>query len=314
MLQNAAIVPVLTGVTTMLNRDIYQEVTNKILAQLEKGTLPWVKPWAATPGNNVPCNAVSNRPYSGTNVILLWLSNASCFPTPRFLTFKQAKEAGGTVNAGEHGFKVVFMKQLVVKDKNAAESDATKIVPMLREYTVFNVAQCSGLPDRIVKGPTVAKVRNPDYRDETADEFIAATKAEILYGHGQAFYAPSKDVICMPAFETFMGADQFYNTIFHELTHWTAHKDRCARDLKGRFGDKAYAAEELIAQLGAAFLCAEFAFDGECQDASYIAHWIRLLKDDKKAFLTAASAAQKAADYLRGKALEESEVVEQAAA
>jgi antirestriction protein ArdC len=286
--------------------DLYKQVTARILSELEKGVLPWVKPWSATPGANTPCNAITNRPYSGTNVILLWIADARGWPTPRFLTFKQAKDAGGTVRGGEHGTKIVFMKRSAVKDKRPdAKEDDMRQVALLKEYTVFNVAQCDGLSERIISGPTVVRMRNPDTRDELADAFVATTGAIVREGHGQAMYIPSLDVIGMPKFEDFKGADDFYNTLLHELTHWTSHKDRCERKLQGRFGDKAYAAEELVAQLGAAFMCAEFAFDGECQDASYIATWIKLLKDDDKAFFTAASAAQKAVDFLRGKALEE---------
>jgi antirestriction protein ArdC len=286
--------------------DLYTQVTARILGELEKGALPWVKPWRATAGANVPCNAVSNRPYSGTNVILLWIADSQGWPTPRFLTFKQAKEAGGHVRAGEHGTRVVFMKRLVVKDKRpTAADDDVRQVPMLREYTVFNVAQCDGLPDRIVHGSKVTRVSNPNERDELADAYIAATGADVREGQGQAMYVPSMDFVGLPAFKDFVNADNFYNVAFHELTHWTGHKDRCDRKLEARFGDKKYAAEELIAELGAAFQCAEFGFNNDVRDAGYIAHWIRLLKDDNRAFFTAASAAQKAVDFLRGKALEE---------
>ncbi len=296
--------------------DLYAQVTARILAELEKGALPWVKPWRATAGANVPCNAVTNRPYSGTNVILLWIADSQGWPTPRFLTFKQAKEAGGHVRAGEHGTRVVFMKRLVVKDKRPkAGEDDVRQVPLLREYTVFNVAQCDGLPDRIVNGPTVVKVSNPNERSELADAYIATTGADVREGHGQAMYSPSKDFIGLPKFADFTNADNFYNTAFHELTHWTGHKSRLERlpMIANRFGDQAYAAEELVAELGAAFQSAEFNFNGDVRDAGYIAHWIRLLKDDSKAFFTAASAAQKAVDFLRGKALEEPEAIAQAA-
>lgn len=291
----------------MLKYDLYEQVTSRILAELEKGAVPWVKPWSATPGANFPCNAVTNRPYSGTNVILLWIARDKGWPTPRFLTFKQAQQAGGTVRAGEHGTKVVFMKRLVVKDKApTAADDDVKQVPLLREYTVFNVAQCDGLPDRIVNGAPM-RIRNPDTRDELADAYIASTGANFVEGAGEAFYRPLKDQIMMPAFAAFKNADNFYSTSFHELTHWTGHKDRLERlkAMAARFGSEAYAAEELVAELGSAFQCAEFAFDGDVRNAGYIQHWIRLLKEDKKAFFTAASAAQKAVDYLRGKAMEE---------
>ena len=149
------------------------------------------------------------------------------------------------------------------------------------------------------------RVRNPDTRDALADEFLRSTGADIREGHGEAYYVPSHDFISMPAFEAFKGADHFYNVAFHELTHWTGHKSRLDRDLKNRFGARDYAAEELVAELGAAFLCAEFGFDGDVRNAGYIATWIELLKADKRAFFTACSKASKAADYLRGLALAE---------
>ena len=298
----------------MLKQDVYESVTNRILAELEKGALPWVKPWSATPGQNVPCNAVTNRPYSGTNVILLWIAIDKGWPTPRFLTLKQANEHGGTVCAGEHGTKILFMRPLLVKDKSPdAAADDVKKISMMREYTVFNVAQCESLPEQITMGVPM-RVRNPDTRDALADAYVASVGADVREGAGEAFYAPSKDFISMPAFAAFKNADTFYSTNFHELTHWTGHKDRLERfkAMAIRFGTAAYAGEELVAELGSAFQCAEFGFNNDVRDAGYIAHWIRLLKEDSKAFFTAASAAQKAVDYLRGKALEEDNVAEAA--
>jgi antirestriction protein ArdC len=288
-------------------RDLYHDVTARILAELERGALPWIKPWSATAGANVPANAVSNRPYSGCNVVLLWLARGRGWPTPRFLTFKQAQEAGGSVRKGEHGTRVYFVKQLRVADKSPeAQEGDQRLVPMLREYTVFNVAQCDGLPARIVSGKP-QRVRNPDTRDALADEFLATTRADIREGYGEAYFVPSQDFISLPAFAAFKGADHFYNVAFHELTHWTGHKARLDRSLSGRFGERAYAAEELIAELGAAFLAAEFGFDGDVRHAGYIETWIGLLRSDKRAFFTAASKAQAAADYLRGLALAEPE-------
>jgi antirestriction protein ArdC len=247
---------------------------------------------------------VSNRPYSGCNVVLLWMAQAAGYRTPRFLTFKQALELGGNVRKGEHGTKVHFVKQLQLHDSGADDEAATRLVPMMREYTVFNVDQCENLPDSITAGKPM-RVRNPEIRDELADAFLQSTGAEIREGHGEAYYVPSRDFISMPTFAGFKGADHFYNVAFHELTHWTAHKSRLDRDLKNRFGSRQYAAEELIAELGAAFLCAEFGFDGDVRNAGYIANWIELLKADKRAFFTACSQATKAADYLRGLALAE---------
>jgi antirestriction protein ArdC len=286
-----------------MKRDLYAEVSARIVAELEAGAAPWIKPWSATPGANTPCNAMSNRPYSGCNVILLWMAQAVGYRSPRYLTFKQAMDLGGHVRKGERGTKVYFVKQLEIRD-GADDEPSTRLVPMMREYTVFNVDQCDGLPDSVALGKPM-RVRNPDARGDLADQFLRTTGADIREGHGEALYVPSRDFIAMPAFGAFKGADHFYGTAFHELTHWTGHKARLDRDLKNRFGSRNYAGEELVAELGAAFLCAEFGFDGDLRHAGYIAHWIDLLRADKRAFFTACSQASKAADYLRGLALAE---------
>ncbi len=284
-----------------MKRDLYSDVSARIVAELERGAMPWVKPWSATPGQNVPQNAVTSRPYSGCNVILLWLARDRGWATARFLTFKQALEAGGNVRKGEHGTKVYFVKQLRVKDGDGDQAE-TRVVPMMREYTVFNVDQCDGLADSIRAGKPM-RVRNPDTRDVLADDFLKSTGADIREGNGEAYFVPSHDFISIPAFQAFKGADHFYNVAFHELTHWTGHKARLDRDLKNRFGSRDYAAEELVAELGAAFLSAEFGFDGDVRNAGYISTWIELLKADKRAFFTACGKASKAVDYLRGLAL-----------
>jgi antirestriction protein ArdC len=286
-------------------RDLYTEVTARILAELETGAAPWVKPWSATPGANYPHNAATGRPYSGCNVILLWMAQQRHgWHVPRYLTFNQAQELGGNVRKGEHGCKVVFVKQLTMKDKEG-EYD-TRTIPMMREYTVFNVSQCENLPARILN-PSAKAPRNKDQRDPLADEFLVTTGADIREGAGEAYYVPSKDFISLPAFTAFKGADSFYGTAFHELGHWTGHKARLDRleGMQARFREQAYAAEELVAELCAAFLCAEFDMDGELRHAGYIQNWIQLLRHDSKAFFTACSKAQHAADYLRGLALAE---------
>jgi antirestriction protein ArdC len=276
-------------------RNLYQDVAQRILNEMQNGATPWIKPWSATPGRNIPHNAATGRPYSGANVILLWMNNAA-FATPRYLTFKQAKDLGGNVRKGEHGFKVYFVKQLEFKKDDA--SDETRRAMMLREYTVFNVAQCENLPEKIT-APVTVKPRNQDERDASIDEFLNATGADIREGYGEAYFAPGQDFISMPAFAAFRSAAHFYNVNFHELAHWTGAKRRLDRDFSGRFGTRAYAAEELVAELSAAFLCAEFNVDGELRHAGYLSHWIELLKDDPRAFFTAASKAQAAANYLR---------------
>jgi antirestriction protein ArdC len=284
-----------------MKRALYAAVSARIVAELEAGAAPWIKPWSATAGQNVPSNAMTNRPYSGCNVVLLWMAQTAGYRAPRYVTFKQAIEAGGAVRRGEHGTKVYFVKQLQVADRNGEEGE-TRIVPVMREYTVFNVDQCEGLPDRVLTQGEI-KRRNPDERDASIDEFLAASGVEIREGMGEAYYRPGDDFISLPRFEAFKSAAHFYAVAFHELGHATGHRTRLDRDLRHRFGEKAYTAEELIAELCAAFLCAEFSIDGDLRHAGYVQSWIGLLKNDSRAFFTACSKAQAAADYLRGLAL-----------
>ena len=180
---------------------------------------------------------------------------------------------------------------------------------MLKAHRVFHVRQCEGLPEKVTN-PVAKLPRNKDVRDPLADGFVSSTQADVREGHGEPAYHPAGDYITMPRFADFNHGDGFYSTLFHELTHWTAHKSRLGRDLKSRFGDlHAYSAEELTAEIGASFLAAEFGLDNtKVQHAAYVAGWIALLKHDSRAFFTAAGKAQQAADYLRGVALSEQPV------
>jgi antirestriction protein ArdC len=216
-----------------MKRDLYEDVSSRIVAELEGGAAPWIKPWSASPGANTPCNAATNRPYSGCNVVLLWMAQASGYRTPSFLTFKQALELGGNVRKGERGIKVYFVKQRQIRDKGAHDDAATRVVPMMREYTVFNVDQCDNLPDRVLTAGEV-KPRNSDQRDAAIDDFLACSGATIREGFGEAYFRPSDDVISLPSFDAFKNAAHFYSTAFHELGHWTGHKSRLGRDLRHR--------------------------------------------------------------------------------
>jgi antirestriction protein ArdC len=287
---------------------LYQNVTDRILRELETGTAPWVKPWSATPGKNIPHNAATGNAYSGCNVILLWMAQGA-YSSPRWLTFKQAKDLGGSVRKGEKS-PCTIVKVLRLEDKRATETDENgkRVFTTLKAYAVFNVDQCDGLPVEVLN-PEPIKPHHDDERDATIDEFIAASGCDFRpdVGGDRAYYSPSQDFIAMPAFEAFNSAALYYGVAFHELGHWTGHKSRLDRDegMKGRFGTQAYAAEELVAELCAAFLCAEFNVNGQLQHAEYIANWIALLKSDSRAFFTAASKAQGAAQFLRDKALAE---------
>ncbi len=281
-----------------MKRDLYQTVTDRIVAQLEQGVLPWKKDWS-TAGTSIPMNAITERPYSGINILLFWSAAEKGYAKPRYLTFKQALEAGGNVRKGERGEKIYFYKQLQVTDKASGDE---RSIPMLRDYTVFNVAQCDNLPERIANGVYVAP-RNLDQRETDADDFIKTTGADFREGAGSPCYVPSKDFISLPPFGSFNSQQAFYATSFHELTHWTGAKTRLDRELSTRFGSHGYALEELVAELGAAFLCAEFGFDVVSRSAAYLDHWISACKANSRAIFTAASQASKAADYLRGLAL-----------
>lgn len=278
--------------------DIYQQITNKIIEALEAGTTPWVKPWASL---GAPRNAATGREYSGINNILLSMNS---FSSNQWLTFNQAKAAGGMVRKGERGTTVVFYKPLKIEDKNAINADENeKVIPLLRAFTVFNIDQIDGLPEKFKKE---IKPEVDNFASNPAAEALLA-KADIQHGSSRACFIPSIDKIHLPNKVDFNTIPDYYATALHELTHWTGHKDRLARNFNGRFGDEAYAFEELVAELGAAFLCARAEVNGQLQHESYIASWLKVLKNDKKAIFTAASAARKAAEFLTEEDAEEEE-------
>jgi len=299
--------------------DIYEKVTATIIAQLEKGVAPWAKPWTGNGGNGLgaPKNAVSGRPYSGVNQLVLWCSD---YATPLWLTFKQAKDLGGCVNKGEKGTTIVFWKFL------KKEEDGKKVtIPFARAYVVFNVEQTSVAREKYAKHlpPPPPANDNGDSGNERRDDceaFIKGTGAKFSEGGDRACYSPNGDWVKVPAFDQFKTSEDYYATSFHELVHWTGHNDRCKRHFGERFGSDAYAAEELVAELGAAFLCAEHELQAQLQHAEYVDHWLKVLKGDNKAIFTAASKARQAVQYLNekvhGKAAaseEESETEKEAA-
>jgi antirestriction protein ArdC len=291
-------------------RNLHSEITARILSALRQGTVPWRQPWAAQASGGMPRNAVTGRPYSGANVILCWLTaQERGYTSPAWLTFKQAAEAGGSVRKGEKGTTVVYVSSFMKQN----EDGETRAVPFLKAFTIFNVCQCDGLPAKLA-GNASPKARNPHSRDPIADAFVAATGASISETGSRAVYQRNADSITMPAFASFNSADTFYSTLFHELTHWTGHKSRLDREMGKRFADASYAAEELVAELGAAFLSAEFQFNTETASAAYIAHWIKTLEDNERLFVAAASSASKAVEFMRGLALAEQEPELEAAA
>lgn len=269
--------------------DIYQRITDQIIDQLENGTPAWRKPWVDGKGTvSFPHNAVTGRAYSGLNVLVLWSTPYAC---NAWLTYKQAKDNGGNVRKGEKGNTVVFWKFTQYTDKNGDEST----VPFARAYTVFNVEQCDDLnTDKLYDAP-----ESFELPDNGALGFAINAGAKVTHGGNRACYVPSHDLIQMPTHDTFKCDDHYSATMLHELTHWTSHKSRCDRQLGKRFGNDRYAMEELIAEIGSAFLCAQTGVDlTQLQHASYLDSWLRVLKADKRAIFTAASKAKAASEYV----------------
>jgi len=283
--------------------DVYSRITNQIIEALEAGVKPWTQPWhAAHAAGHVSRPLRHNgQPYGGINVLTLWASAMNAhYAAPIWMTFRQAIELGGNVRKGEKGSPVVYANTISRNETDEATGDeAERTIPFLKAYTVFNIEQIDNLPAHLYARAEPA--RNPDERIVDAEAFFAATRADIRHGGDCAYYSPALDYIQMPMFEAFRDAQSYYATLAHEATHWTRHATRLDRDLgRKKFGDDGYAREELVAELGAAFLCADLGLrlDDRADHVAYIGHWLSVLKDDKRAVFTAAAHAQRAADYL----------------
>jgi len=273
-----------------MSRDIYQEVTDRILTTLEAGTVPWLRPWRdqTTGSEQEPYNAATGRPYNGVNLLIL---GSLPYVDLSWVTFKQALELGGNVRKGEKGTGIIFWKFENRKDEETGE---TRTVPFARMYTVFNVSQCENLDASKLKAPTAPTIGQTDMN-------ALATRAGAIVRHGgnRAFYTTAGDYIGIPGVSAFRSVNHYQATVAHELTHWTGHASRCNREFGKRFGDQAYAFEELVAEIGSAFLCARhgIALEG-LQHPAYLANWIAVLKGDKRAIFTASGKAKEAAGFL----------------
>jgi len=281
--------------------DIHTRITNQILAQLEAGVRPWTQPWTASGLASRPLRH-DGTPYKGVNVLLLWSEAlARGFSAPTWMTFRQALALGGHVRKGERGATVVYADTLVRTETSRAGEEETARIPFLKAYTVFNIDQIDGLPERHAPQPPPAV--NVEARIARAEVFFAACRADIGHGGSMAFYAPGPDRVQMPSFETFRDAESYYAVLGHEMTHWTRHPSRLDRDFgRLRHGDEGYAREELVAELGAAFLCADLGLTLEPREdhAAYLASWLQVLRNDKRFVVSAAAHAQKAVDHLHG--------------
>ena len=291
-------------------RNLHQEITDRIVTRLKAVSFPDANLGQAKA--MASCRATPRRsaPIQRANVLLLWSrAQESGYAAPLWLTFKQALELGGNVRKGEKGETVIYVAKIVKEDKDGKH----RVIPFLKAYTVFNVAQCDDLPAEIVAPSADARVVNPNTRDEIAEAFVASTGADVRHGEARAYYRPLGDYVDLPHFETFTNASAYYGVAFHELGHWTGSEKRLARTFGKRFGDQSYSAEELVAELTSAFLCGEFGFDNNGVDADYIALWVWFLTDHSSAIVAAAAAASRAVEFMRGLALEDDEALEPSA-
>jgi antirestriction protein ArdC len=288
-----------------MRSDVYQRVTDSIVAELERGVRPWLKPWNAEHAAGRITRPLRGNlvPYQGINVLMLWAEAVEKgFGAPIWMTFKQALELGGHVRKGEKGSLVVYASSITRNETDEASGiESERNIPFMKGYTVFNVEQVEGLPAQYY-APAQPPLE-PLQRIARANEFFAATAADIRSGGAMAYYSAGTDHIQMPPFECFRDAESFYASLAHEMTHWTKHPKRLDRDFgRKRFGDEGYAMEELVAELGAAFLSADLDLTPDIREdhAAYIDGWLKVLKKDRRAVFTAASHAQRAADFLNG--------------
>ena len=294
--------------------NVYQIVTDRIIASLKDGIIPWEKPWKAPTfsGGNFPRNFLTGKPYRGVNVFLLW---GTRYSSPFWLTFRQALELGGNVRKGEKGSQIVFYKQLRSRQDQTEDaptekgSQAKDRAPfILTYYTVFNIEQCEGLTI-----PTVEPIpAQPVNADGTCEAIVTgwATRPAIrteVASEGRAYYRPSTDTVHLPARFRFIDTAHYYATLFHELVHSTGHESRLARTFGERFGDELYSKEELVAETGAAFLCAIAGIatkHTEQNTTAYIQNWIAKLEQDNRLIVQAAANAQRAVDLITGQSFE----------
>jgi antirestriction protein ArdC len=297
---------------------LYQEITDKIVAELEAGRVPWVQPWgktAATAPLGVPKNAATGRRYSGINIIILWSAVMERgFTGQTWLTFRQALGLGGHVQKGEKGTIVVYADRFIPDgERRRAEKDGEEpqAIPFLKRFTVFNTDQCEDLPADLAPGaaPVPEGLILPQ-----AEALIAATGADFRIGGDHAYYSPAEDFVQVPRPEAFFEPVNWHRTALHELGHWSGAKHRLNRDLSGHFGSSSYAHEELVAEMASAFVCASLGIVPTVRHTDYLGAWLDILRENNRAIIRAASASSKAADYLLAFLPETRSPVEPAAA
>ena len=282
-------------------QDVYARVTSEIVAAIEKGVGSWKMPWHTTGDSFSPINVASRKPYRGINTLCLWAAAAAKgYESGEWGTYRQWQDQCAQVRKGEKSTTVVFWKFANGKAESQEDGDehtattGTSRLLFVRAYPVFNAGQVDGHTAKVQPAVPILD------RIDSADAFFRRIGATVRHGGNRAYYSPDSDHIQMPLFQAFDANLGYYSTLAHEHTHWTAQAERCDRQLGKRFGDNAYAAEELIAELGAAFTCAHLGLSTEARSdhAQYIQSWLKVLKADRRAIFTASSKAQQAADFL----------------
>jgi antirestriction protein ArdC len=283
-------------------QSLYAEVTQRVIAELEEARLPWVQPWDASSCEcGMPRNGSTGRAYSGINILILWAAVIrQGHGSQRWLTYRQAQAAGGTVRRGEKGVAVCYADRFTPKSEQERASDEqrdARQVAFLKRFTVFNVDQCDGLPEAMTIALVPLETRDIMPR---AEELIAATGADFRIGGATAYYSPGCDYVQVPPRQAFADQINWYRTALHELGHWTGHPTRLGRDQSGAFRSETYAREELVAEMASAFTCASLSIQPTVRHADYIGSWLAVLREDDHAIFRAASAASKAANFLLG--------------
>ena len=281
---------------------LFDEITNKIIADLEAGRAPWVQPWgsaAAKAPLAMPRNAATGRGYSGINVLILWGAVIEHgFPGQSWLTFRQALSLGGNVRKGERGTTVVYADRFTPEDERQRARDTgeeAQAIPFLKRFTVFNAAQCENLPENIA---VAAPPPEPSLIEPKVEALIAVSGIDFRIGGNRAFYVPAHDYVMVPPPQAFFEAINWHRTALHECSHASGAPHRLNRDLSGSFGSRKYAFEELVAEISAAFCCASLGIIPTVRHADYIGAWIDTMRADNRVIVRAASQASKAADWL----------------
>ncbi len=285
-------------------RDIHADITNSIIAAIEAGPNSFELPWHRSARAFArPRNAATKQRYNGVNIVALWASaELHGFTSPVWATYRQWLSVGAQVRRGERASPVVFYKRTDIEAPNDQGEPTTETRLFARSSRVFNADQVDGFAP---EDPAPVQLDQTERLDK-AEAFVSASKADVRHGGDRAYYSPAGDFIGIPCRERFTGtatstaSEAYYATLLHELTHWTGHRSRCDRDLSGHFGTDAYAMEELVADLGAAFLCSDLSITSapRADHASYLASWLKVLKDDARAIFTAASKASEATEFL----------------